>query len=301
MNNNKMCGIYKITNMVNGKAYIGQAQNIEKRWNEHIHYTKNKNSLAYTKPLYKAMRKYGVENFSFEILILCEEELLNLMEIYYIEKYNSYIHAENSNGYNLTLGGEGTRGYVFSEEHKKKISENAKLRVGEKNPFYGKHHTEEARQRMSEIKKDKYCGENNPMYGRKGIESPAYGRHLSEETKKRMSEERKGEKNPMYGKTGEKAYWYGKHHTEETRQKMSEKAKLRTYGNSSSAKKTYCDGFIFSCGKECAEYYSVKPKTMRAWLQGRNSMPQKFKELGLRYATEEDIKNYPTYVNINQN
>ena len=149
MNNNKMCGIYKITNMVNGKAYIGQAQNIEKRWNEHIHYTKNKNSPAYTKPLYKAMRKYGVENFSFEILILCEEELLNLMEIYYIEKYNSYIHAENSNGYNLTLGGEGTRGYVFSEEHKKKISENAKLRVGEKNPFYGKHHTEETKQKNS--------------------------------------------------------------------------------------------------------------------------------------------------------
>ena len=60
-----MTGIYKITNMVNGKVYIGQAKDIEKRWKEHKREFRYKRKEKIV--LYKAMKKYGFENFDFEI------------------------------------------------------------------------------------------------------------------------------------------------------------------------------------------------------------------------------------------
>lgn len=94
-----MVGIYKITNLINGKVYIGQSTNIKHRWKEHIQEAKN-GIKKYA--LYNAMRKYGVENFSFEIIEECLEEELDKKEVSYIEKYNSYY-----GGYNSTLGGQG--------------------------------------------------------------------------------------------------------------------------------------------------------------------------------------------------
>ena len=85
-----MTGIYKIENLINHKCYIGQATNIQKRWNRH--YEVCNNSEVYHKeydyPLYRAIRKYGLENFSFEIIEECEREELNQKEIFYVEKYN---------------------------------------------------------------------------------------------------------------------------------------------------------------------------------------------------------------------
>ena len=56
-------GIYKITNLLNGKCYIGQSINIQKRWTNHKTSYKNPNKDCYNYPLYKAFRKYGLENF----------------------------------------------------------------------------------------------------------------------------------------------------------------------------------------------------------------------------------------------
>ena len=89
------CGIYKIQNLINNNCYIGQSKNIELRWKEH---KKNKGCLKY--PLYLAFQKYKLENFSFEIVEECSQELLNEKEIYWIKKFDSYF-----NGYNQTLGG----------------------------------------------------------------------------------------------------------------------------------------------------------------------------------------------------
>lgn len=95
-----MIGIYKITNNVNGKCYIGQAVDIESRWRKHHTAPFNPNDKSYNYPLYRAIRKYGIENFKFEVLEECPRELLNEREIFYITKYNAY-----EDGYNQTEGG----------------------------------------------------------------------------------------------------------------------------------------------------------------------------------------------------
>lgn len=99
--------IYKITNLVNNKVYIGKTiRNTKTRWQEHIQYSKLIN--RYDTPLYRAIRKYNIENFSFEILednIKSLEEL-NQKEKDYIIKYNSTSHES---GYNVAFGGDGGR------------------------------------------------------------------------------------------------------------------------------------------------------------------------------------------------
>ena len=102
------CGIYKITNIVNGHAYIGQSINIEERWKNHRCHPKEHSQY----PLYRAFEKYGMENFKFEIIELCSQEELNEREIFYIQKYGTYGH-----GYNQTRGGQGsTRAVKLSDE-----------------------------------------------------------------------------------------------------------------------------------------------------------------------------------------
>ena len=90
-----MIGIYKITNKVNGKVYIGQSDNIERRWKNHKKDAFWSNGHVYNYPLYRAMRKYGLDNFLFEILEECKKEELNQKEVSYIAQYDSF-----HNGYN---------------------------------------------------------------------------------------------------------------------------------------------------------------------------------------------------------
>ena len=97
------CGIYKIENKFNGHCYIGQSLNIEQRWTEHKKCINNTES--WDRSLYKAIRKYGLENFSWEIIEECSEENLDNRETYWIDYYNSY-----NDGYNQTMGGSGTHG-----------------------------------------------------------------------------------------------------------------------------------------------------------------------------------------------
>lgn len=88
------CGIYKIENLITHKVYIGQSIHIFQRWNQHFHYE----SMPWLHSLlYDDFAAYGIENFSFQILELCEEEQLDEREIYYIEKYNAYEDGLNSN------------------------------------------------------------------------------------------------------------------------------------------------------------------------------------------------------------
>lgn len=122
--------IYKITNIITGKCYIGETkkENPLLRWNEH----KRKIEKGIGCPaLQDAVRKYGIDNFRFDVLIICFDEDRYKFEIEYIQKYNSI----SPNGYNLTKGGEG-------------------------GGFHGKKHTKETIEKIVETSKQKYI--DNP-------------------------------------------------------------------------------------------------------------------------------------------
>ena len=85
-----ICGIYKITNDVNGHAYIGQAVDVFVRWRQHFNEAYNPESNAYDGYFYRAVRKYGVENFSMKVHEVCKSEELNDREIFYIKKFETF-------------------------------------------------------------------------------------------------------------------------------------------------------------------------------------------------------------------
>lgn len=97
-----MIGIYKIQNKINNKVYIGQSIDIKRRLNWHKKYYPTKIHRA----LYSAFEKYGIENFTFEVIEELNEKELNEREIYWIEFFNSF----GTNGYNLTKGGNNIIG-----------------------------------------------------------------------------------------------------------------------------------------------------------------------------------------------
>lgn len=98
-------GIYKITNLCNGKVYIGQSQNILRRFRRHKEESCRETSKSYDLPLYRAMRKYGIENFNFEILEECSKGKLDDREKFWIKRYNS---TNRDKGYNIEKGGNAS-------------------------------------------------------------------------------------------------------------------------------------------------------------------------------------------------
>jgi group I intron endonuclease len=92
-----MIGIYKITNKLTNESYIGQSHDIEKRFSYHKH--NNSTNIG------KAIKRYGIENFSFDILEQCTEKELDEKEIYYIKKFDSI-----NKGYNILTGGTSAIG-----------------------------------------------------------------------------------------------------------------------------------------------------------------------------------------------
>lgn len=97
--------IYKVTNNVNNKVYIGQSVfDIQKRFKEHLRDSRKESNSC--RPFYDAINKYGQENFSISIIEEVENEKLNEREQYWISYFRSYIGFEDCNGYNATLGGD---------------------------------------------------------------------------------------------------------------------------------------------------------------------------------------------------
>lgn len=100
--------IYKYTNKINGKSYIGQTNNLQKRFNGHKSEAFNPKANGYNLPFHCAIRKYGIDNFIYETLEEIadgeSQDFINDREIYFIGYYHS---LTSENGYNLTIGGEG--------------------------------------------------------------------------------------------------------------------------------------------------------------------------------------------------
>lgn len=117
-------GIYCFKNTINGKCYIGQAVNLQRRFKTHM---SNFTNQRYDNPLYRAFTKYTLDGFEYSILEILEEPLedvkntLDVLEKQYIQQCNSY-----EKGYNQTLGGDyGILGYKFTQEQKEKQRETS--------------------------------------------------------------------------------------------------------------------------------------------------------------------------------
>ena len=137
---NKICGIYKITNNLNGKSYVGQSVNCMSRWSYHKTPSKN------VAPIDQAINEYGAENFTFKVEKECLPEELDFYEREIIKKYNTMWPS----GYNRLTGGRG--GFDVCKDTRRKIGEQGK---GEKNGFYDHKHTEEVRKKLSASAKNR--------------------------------------------------------------------------------------------------------------------------------------------------
>jgi group I intron endonuclease len=144
--------IYSITNLLNGHTYIGKTNDVDRRWKEHRY------GHGGTAILNKAFKKYGLDNFLFNVVAeipfdSIEElnDILAQLEVYYIELYNTFY-----NGYNATIGGDGTSGYKQSSETTEKIrqanlgrvvSEETREKISASKTGIG--HTKETKEKIS--------------------------------------------------------------------------------------------------------------------------------------------------------
>jgi group I intron endonuclease len=160
-----MAYIYRILNKITQKCYIGESKclNINRRWNQH------KKTIEYNKGYCPALRdaviKYGIENFIFNVIIVCFDDDRFKYEKEYIIKYNSVV----PNGYNLTNGGEGGGGFQgkkHSEEVKNKIKNSLKQKyidnpelkkqLSERNKIFMKNPEVKERIKLGILNSDKY-------------------------------------------------------------------------------------------------------------------------------------------------
>lgn len=147
----------------------------------------NQNIIEKKIPLYLAMKKYGVENFKIEIIEETEDEAYCLeQEKHWIDFYKTNICKYGKYfGYNLTDGGEGVSGYVYSEEQKEMRSDR---QMGHKNTFFGKNHSQETKNNISIAHIGKPISEST----KRKISKKLAGIPKSIETKNKMSISSKG-------------------------------------------------------------------------------------------------------------
>ena len=170
--------VYRITNTINGKVYIGKTlQTAEARWAEHVYMAGRNAPWA----IHRAIRKYGAAAFRVEVLYRArttDPRELNSMETFFIVLHQSHVKG---NGYNLTLGGKGASG-PRTPEQCKRISASKQR---EKNPNWGKHHSLQTLQRMRDSKL--------------GAKNPNFKRAYTPEQRKAISDRVKGQNHPLFG------------------------------------------------------------------------------------------------------
>lgn len=189
--------LYRITNLLNDKVYIGQSNKEKERWRQHKYFARQEAPVQY---IHKAMKKYGVENFVYEVIAMCKNQKdADETETMLIKQYDS----RNKNfGYNVAPGGDAPwnrglpkefnplTGMPRSEKTKEKISQGS---LGKIMPPC----SEERKKKMSSM----YSGRILPDEWINKIADSNRGQKRSEESKKKMSDVhiglQAGEKHPM--------------------------------------------------------------------------------------------------------
>lgn len=221
----KKTGIYKIINNLNNKVYVGSAIDIDTRWCKHkkmLH-----ESTHHSKKLQNSYNKYGINNFTYEIIELCEKHFLLEREQYWIESFDSY-----KNGYNSRPIANSNLGLKLpiSDETRKKIGLKSK----------GRKHTEDTKEKIREKRKLQIFSDET----RKKLSDINRGKQFSEETKEKIRNSMKGKPPINKGKTYEELYGVekakelkekkrlsnlGRKHSDETKKKLSEINKGKSY------------------------------------------------------------------------
>lgn len=171
--NNENCGIYLLTNIINGKVYVGKSINIKKRFYDHAK-DEYSNYKKHTTPITNAIRKYGWNSFDKKIIEVCDKIFILEKETYWIRQYDA---LNRNKGYNVCEYSNDTTGYKHTKEARLKMSishkgkkknfskeyiEILKSRIkavtgpGKNNPMYGKKHTEITKNKISDTIKEKY-------------------------------------------------------------------------------------------------------------------------------------------------
>jgi group I intron endonuclease len=193
-------GIYAIRNAVNGKTYVGQAADIERRWTQH---RSNLNcNRHFNQHLQHAWNKYGADAFGFMVIEYCSADQLDEREIHHIA-----ICRSQGDCYNMTDGGGGARGFVPTYETRQKISRSQKGRI------LGIEH----RKKLSESARRRLPATNDT---RQKISEANRGKVFSDEHRRRLSEANIGNQN-----------FLGRTHSDEARRKQSEAAKGRVFSD----------------------------------------------------------------------
>lgn len=199
--------IYIVENLINGKAYVGQTMYPEFRWKKH------KKAGLDCPHLHRAIRKYGRKSFDFSLIQRCENlEEANTQEVYWI----STLTTLSPNGYNLKEGGLGGGPDSLETREKKRLS-----KLGERNSFYGRNHSDESKDRISASKTGKKINLSPDDLIRRKTQKTFLGRKHSTATRIQLS------KSHMGNQIGEKNPMFGKRHSEETKTKMREAQRIR--------------------------------------------------------------------------
>ena len=267
--------VYKTTNLINGKIYVGQ----------HKSQVFDEKYFGSGFILKRAISKYGIDNFRCEILQIYEtKEDLESGEIYWISKLDS---CNSKIGYNRSYGGytpryHGENHPMYGRHHtaeskeKNRISHTGKKQSVETiekriSTLRGKPLSEEHKAKISEANKGKpYCGLTED--GRRRISEASKSRVVTEETRKKLSVSNTGKKRTAEQKKklseshlGQIGYWTGKNRDDATKQKISNSLKGKP--NYRERIKFYVDDMFFNGLDEGAEFFGITKSCMSLWVK----------------------------------
>lgn len=246
--------IYKISNNVNSKIYIGSSNNFKRRKTQHLHHLRKE--THHSRILQNHVRKYGINTLFFEIIDYCRDGSLIEKEQFYIDTLNPYFNirkiAESNKGLKRTKeqiekmkkNRIYKKGYKNSKEHNLKIKESKA-----KNNYK---HSEETKEKISKGNK----GKKRSKEFVENLSKRMIGFKHKESSKKKSSISKIGDKNPMFGKSGVDHHNFGKKIIQKNPKKGRKIIDLNT-------------NIIYENYKEACEELKIPKGTMARYLSNK--------------------------------